>query len=241
MCTTAALLNVLHPEISSSSHIWIWTAMNVLPKVLGVILMTGVLFAGFSSATTFLSLIGASIANDIVPVQRKNSIKYGRIAMVVVSSIVLACALTNPPAIFAIMFLGGATAASSWMPVAFGSIFSKRMTEVGAFYGMIVGMLGVLVANFVQKIFGFTLPSYLDPAIIGIVCNVITIIVVSRFTKVSNEEKVEREKLFVIPEKEKDPVEMKKTLNWSKWAVLAGVAVFALVAIFWAIPYMGNL
>ncbi len=238
VCATAALVNVLNPDMVSSSHVWIWTTMNILPTALGVVLMTGVLSAGISSATTFLSLIGASIANDIVPTEDKNSIRYGRIAMMVVSAVVLVCALANPPAIFAIMFLGGATAASSWMPVAFGAIFSKRMTKTGAFCGMLAGMVGVLAANLVQKFADITLPSYLDPAIIGIVCNVMAIIIGSALTQVTEEEKKAREMLFVVPEKEKNPVEVKKTLAFTKAGIVVGIAMCALMLIFWAVPYL---
>ncbi len=238
VCATAAIINVLNPAIESSSHVWIWASMNLLPTVLGVLLMTGVLSAGISSATTFLSLIGASIANDIVTTKKSNSIRYGQIAMVVVSIVVLVCALTNPPAIFAIMFLGGATAASSWMPVAFGSIFSKRMTKTGAFCGMITGMLACLAANLVQSFGGITLPSYLDPAIIGIVCNVIAIIIGSALTKVTDEEKQARENLFVIPENEKDPKEVKKTKRFLLIGIGVGIFMALLMLVFWALPYI---
>lgn len=237
VCTTAALMNVLNPEIISSSYIWIWAAMNILPTALGVTLMTGVLSAGISSATTFLSLIGASIANDVVPTKEKISIRYGRIAMIVVSIIVLICALTNPPAIFAIMFLGGATAASSWLPVAFGSVFSKRMTKTGAFCGMIAGITGCLAANLLQNSGGITLPSYLDPAIIGIVCNVFVIMIVSALTEVTDEEREARAALFVVPEREKIPKEVKKTLLFIRLGIVVGILIAVLMLVFWAIPF----
>ena len=238
VCMAAVIVNVINPDIASSSHVWIWAALHVLPAVLGVILMTGVLSAGISSATTFLSLIGASVANDIVPVKSKNSIRIGRIAMVVVSVIVLACALVNPPAIFVIMFLGGATAASSWMPVAFGCIFSKRMTKTGAFCGMLSGMIGCLAANLIQSFGGIKLPSYLDPAIIGIVCNIAAIVIGSAFTQVTEEEKAVREALFIMPETEKNPVEVKKTLAWSRVSVVVGVMMTVLILGLWVVPYL---
>lgn len=241
VCMAAALINALNPELASSSHVWIWAAMNVVPTVLGVVLMTGVLSAGISSATTFLSLIGASVANDIVPHEGQKSINLGRIAMIIVSAIVLICALFNPPAIFVIMFLGGATAASSWMPVAFASILSKRVTKTGAFCGMLSGMVGCLAANLIQSFGGVTLPSYLDPAIIGIACNVIAIVVGSALTQVTPEEKTARAELFVMPESEKNPVEVKKTMKWAKASVIVGVAMTVLLLVFWVIPYLAAL
>ncbi len=237
VCMAAVLLNTLNPAIESSSHIWIWAAMKVVPTALGVVLMTGVLSAGISSATTFLSLIGASVANDIVTVESKKSIRYGRIAMVVVSVIVLFFAIANPPAIFIIMCLGVATAASSWMPVAFASIFSKRLTKAGAFCGMLCGMLGCLVANLVQSFAGIKFPSYLDPAIIGIFCNVMAMIIGSLCTRVTEEEKEIHKALFVVPEKEKNQEEMKKTLKFLKiGGVAAGLIMASMMLVLWAVP-----
>lgn len=238
VCTTAALIHVLNPDLAQSSHVWIWAAMNAVPTFLGVILMTGVLSAGISSATTFLSLIGSSAANDLVAAQGRKSIRIGRFVMVVVSLIVLACAITNPPAIFFIMFLGGSTAASSWMPVAVGCIFSRRMTKTGAFCGMLAGMTGCLAANLVKAIGGVDLPSWLDPAIIGILCNVIAIFIGSALTQVTEEEKAAREKLFKLPESECDKAAVRKTLNWSLFGIMAGVLMTLLMLIFWVIPLL---
>ena len=39
--------------------------MNLLPTVLGAVLICGVLAAGLSSASTFLSLVGFSVSHDI--------------------------------------------------------------------------------------------------------------------------------------------------------------------------------
>lgn len=237
VCVTAAIINVLNPNLPQSSHVWIWAAMNAVPVFLGVILMTGVLSAGISSATTFLSLIGASAANDLAAFKGDRSIKVGRCVMIAVSVIVLVCAIMNPPAIFVIMLLGVASAASSWMPVAVGCIFSRRMTKTGAFCGMLAGMIGCLAANLVKAIGGVDLPSYLDPAIIGIFCNVIAIVIGSCLTQVTEEEKEAREQLFKIPESECDPAAVRKTMNWSLFGIIVGILMAALMLIFWILPF----
>ena len=240
VCMAAVIVNVVNPDINPSSHVWIWAAMNMVPTALGVVLMTGVLSAGISSATTFLSLIGASAANDITGLKKErwDSVKTGRIVMVLVSCIVLICAVFNPPAIFVIMFLGGATAASSWMPVAFASVFSKRITKTGAFSGMLAGMLGCLAANLAKSFLGINLPSYLDPAIIGIICNIAAIIIGSLLTTVTNEEKSARERLFIVPEDEKNPKERAQALKWTKYGIIAGLLMSLLMLAFWIVPYL---
>lgn len=240
VCTTAVIIRSLNPELADSSRVWIWAATNVIPTVLGVVLMTGVLSAGISSGTTFLSLIGAAVTNDMMSAQKTDSIKYGRYAMIITSVIVLVCALVNPPAIFVIMFLGGATAASSWMPVAFGSILSKRITKTGAFWGMLMGMVGCLAANLFQTFTGIKLPAYLDPAIIGMLCNVIAIIIGSALTQVTDEEKAARVALFVVPEKEKDSKEIKKTQKYLRGTILVGILIVLMLLILWVFPYYGR-
>ena len=178
--------------------------MNLMPKLIGVILLTGVLSAGISSATTFLSLIGASFANDIAQAEGNRSIKISRISMAIVCVVVLTLAIVKPPSIFWIMIMGVAIVASSWMPVAIASIFSKRLTKAGAFCGMLCGFVSCFVVNFYTVSAEVTLPPYLDPSIIGMACNIIAMVIATKLTKVTPEEKAEREKLFVIPESERN-------------------------------------
>lgn len=231
----AVMVHVENHEITPTSHVLIWAAMHMMPIILGVILLTGVLSAGISSATTFLSLIGASVANDFFDSEDKKSIQIGRIAMAVASAAVLFIAVKNPPSIFWIMFLGGAIIASSWMPVALASVFSKRLTKTGAYCGMLSGFLGCFVLRLVSSIKGLSLPVYLDPAVIGILCNVVAMIIGTLLTSVTPEEKSARESLFKLPDL--DSREMTKTLNQTKLSVLIGGIVFLILLFLWIIPY----
>lgn len=237
---SAVMVNVVNKDLPSN-QVMIWAAMNLMPKVLGVVLLTGVLSAGISSATTFLSLIGASVANDCLQSSDKKSISLGRVTMVIVAFVVLLLAVFNPPSIFWIMFLGGAVAASSWMPVALASIFSKRVTKTGAFCGMLFGLLGCFGLKLYSSLSGVSLPVYLDPSLVGIVCNIIALVIGSALTQVTEEEKEARASLFVIPESEKNPKEVRKTLTWSKWSMLIGVVAVALLMILWVVPYLRSL
>ncbi len=232
----AVTVNLYRPEMESASHVLIWAAMNILPTFLGVILLTGVLAAGISSATTFLSLIGSSVANDIYR-GKGDTIKIGRVSMVIVSLVVLILAIFQPPQILWIMYFGGAIVASAWMPVALASILSKRITKTGAFVGMLVGFLGCFVLKLYSNIFHVTLPAVLDPVIVGIVLNVIGIFIGSALTQVTNDEKNARAKLLIMPQEEKDPKEMAKTLKFMRFAPILGVIVFVVLSLVWVIPY----
>lgn len=236
---SAVTVNLFNPEMESASQVMIWASMNVLPTILGVILLTGVVAAGISSATTFLSLIGTSVANDVFQNKGK-PLRVSRISMAVVSVVVLLFAVFNPPQIFWIMFFGGAIVASSWMPVAVASIMSKRVTKTGAFCGMLTGFIACFVLKLLFNIISISVPAYLDPTVIGIVANVIAMVIGSALTQVSNAEKEARSALFVIPESEKNPKEIKKTLSHLKWFIVLGIVIMIILCVIWGIPVMIN-
>ena len=47
-----------------------------------------------------------------------------------------------------------------------------------------------------------------------------------------------RERLFVVPEEEKNPHDIKVTLNYMKFAPILGIIVAVTLSIVWAIPYL---
>ena len=62
---SAAAANLINPEIDPLKVSVIWISMNVMPTVLGVILVC-VGFLLLFVTSTFLSLIGFSATNDII-------------------------------------------------------------------------------------------------------------------------------------------------------------------------------
>lgn len=247
----AVMVVKVNPDLTSS-HVLIWASMNLMPKLLGVILLTGILAAGISSATTFQSLVGASVSNDIMHAvadssklneedkkrMDKRAINVGRLAMLIVAVVVVIIAIINPPAIFIVMYLGGAMMASSWMPVAVGSVFSRRLTKTGAFCGMLAGFIGTFALKLASFFFGIALPVYLDPSFVGILINIVAMIIGSAFTQVSETEKEERAKMFVMPESEKNPEEVKRTLNFARAGISVGVIAFVGMLFLWIVPYL---
>ena len=110
------------------------------------------------------------------------------------------------------MLFIGTVFASSWGPVGLMAIWSKRITEAAAFWGMLTG----LVFNVVPKFFDFIgivdLPSYLDPAIIGGVASLVATLLISRRTEVSAEEARYLAKLHERPAEELVHSKMMRTL-----------------------------
>lgn len=234
---SAVSVNLYDAKLESSSHVMIWAAKELLPTFIGVLLLTGVLAAGISSATTFLSLVGTSVANDIFKNKGKPML-IGKLSMVAVCAIVLLLDYFNSPQIFWIMFFGGAIVAASWMPVAVASIFSKRITKCGAFCGMLFGFLGCFISKLYFSISGTVFPVYLEPTLIGMAANILAMIVGSSLTKVSQKERETRALLFVVPEKEKDEKEVVKTIKYMKFAPLLGLVVFLILLFVWVVPYV---
>lgn len=230
---SAAFIYKINPNLESASTNLIWAAMNVMPMIVGVVMLTGILSAGISSASTFLSLIGTSLTNDIMKQKDdvKANLRLSRIVMGVVSVIVLIIAFFNPPQIFVIMYFGGTVIASAWGIVALTSVWNKKMSESGAFYGMLFGFLGCAVTKSWSALTHTTLPIYLDPFFVGLVLSVVGMMIGNRAKKATKEEIQEYEKLHIRPESEKNTVEEKKTLSLTYLYLAFGV-VLGLVFVF---------
>ena len=56
----------LNPGMEDPQRVLIWAAFHVMPKLVGTLMLAGIMAAGLSSASTFLSVIGFSITSDIV-------------------------------------------------------------------------------------------------------------------------------------------------------------------------------
>ena len=236
--TTGALLKVYSDVIPSPVHSMIWGVMNFVPTVIGVVSITGVLAAGISSATTFLSLISSSITNDILDLNDdKKKMRYGRIAILVVCLLVMILAYFNPPQIYVILLLSGTVVVCSWFPVCIASVWSKRVTKTGAFAGMLCGFLGCAIMKIISTVGGVSLPIYLDSFVVGLIANILGLVIGSALTQPTKEETDARIKLFEIPVKELDATEQKKTkltlIGFMAFGILVSVAMIVL----WVIPY----
>lgn len=198
-------INLGNPAITPAESATIWASLNMLPALLGAAMLAGIMAAALSSASTFLSLAGFSASNDI-GIQHggdeQKILRFSRLVMLVIGAGVLVIALIFPPQIFWLTTFIATLFASAWGPVGLMCIWSKRITEAAAFWGMLAG----LAFNGAPKLFTFsgliTLPSYLDPVIIGFVASLVVTIVVSRHTTVSQAEADYLARLHVRPSDE---------------------------------------
>ena len=257
----AATVNLINPDISPPESTMIWVSMNLLPTVLGAILICGVLAAGLSSASTFLSLVGFSVSHDILGSPEESAegsavegaeagasedqlsqlrggrLRNARVAMLCVGVTVIVLALMLPRNIYWLTHFAGPLFASSWGVVAFMSIWSRRITESGAFWGMAagfavnVGMNALSLAGLVKW------PVMADPILVGVVCSYIAVAIVSRRGTVTAAESTYHDALHRMPSAERDPETVRQTLRWPKVMVVMGTAIAVLMTLFYALPY----
>jgi len=236
-----AVINLGDPAISPPESATIWASLNMLPKLLGALMLAGIMAAVLSSASTFLSLVGFSVSNDVGihdESDEKTKLRFSRMIMLVVGAVALVAALIFPPQIFWLTTFIATVFASSWGPVGLMAIWSKRITEQAAFWGMLTGLVLNVVPKFFEFIGFLALPSYLNPVIIGGVASLVVTIVVSRFTTVSEAEASYLENLHVRPADEVGPRRTRATIIAPIVLLLVnGILMPVLLTIYYVIPY----
>ena len=199
---TGGFVNLANPDIVPSESVMIWAAKNLVPEYVGALLLAGIMAAALSSASTFLSLVGFSVSNDLVEHHERSdaqAIRISRLVMLAVGIVALVCTLVFPPSIFWVTYFVGTVFASSWGPVGFMSVWSRRITREGAFWGIISGFVFNVVPTALDFTAVIALPSWLDPILIGAVVSLVVTVAVSRAGKVTRAEAVYRMRLHRTP------------------------------------------
>ena len=235
-----AAINLGNPDIEPADTAMIWAARNMMPMLAGVLLVCGIVAAGLSSATTFLSLVGFSASHDVVQHEGKSEqfqLRFSRFCMLGIGLLVLFLAFVLPPRIFWITYFAGTVFASSWGPVAFMSVWNGRITADGAFWGIVTGFVGNCTAKALDYFEFVDLPVWADPIILGAVLSLVVILLVSRRGAVSEVEHRYRASLHVVPAAEFNAQELRYTRRWSAILIVGGLLLSLLMVLFWALPY----
>ncbi|MDI6894931.1 MAG: sodium:solute symporter family protein [Bacillota bacterium] len=225
----AASVAVINPNVKPFERVLIWASMNpsVVPTWLGVLTICAIFAAGLSSCSTFLSLVGFSLAYDILPFVRRGQpaeerfvLRVSRICMGVVALIAMLLTLSPPPAILWIAYFAATLFAASWGLLAFASVHWPRVTRAGAIASVLLGSSGVVVMQALKSFGRLSLPIYLDPTLVGIVLSAVGMVAGSLLTRPTPEEMDYRRGLLA-------PVESVSASQWitTRNYYLAGVAV----------------
>jgi len=230
------LMNLAKTDITPSEIVLIWAAKSMVPKLLGAFLLAGIVAAALSSASTFLSLVGFSVSNDMGSKPLAHTVNTTRKIMLATSLIVLVCCYFFPPNIFWFMLFIGTVFASSWGPVGLMSIWNKRITKDAAFWGMVSGFFMNVIPASIDYLGIYDMPEYY-PVVIGAMVSIAVIFVVSARSKVSREEKSYRMRLHQTPPSELDRAKTIKTLLAPLGLVVYGTAMPFWLLNYYVIPY----
>ena len=235
-----AAINLGNPAVDPAEGAMIWAAQNLMPTLAGVVVLAGIAAAGLSSATTFLSLVAFSASHDVVPQNSMSDaakLRISRWTMLGVGLAAFAFSTVVPPNIFWITYFAGTVFASSWGPVAFMSVWSRRITEAGAFWGIVAGFAGNVVPKTLALLHVIELPVWADPILLGALLATVVTVAVSRLGLVSEAEHQYRLALHEVPAQELNEAETRRTLRWPALLVASGVVLTALMTAFYALPY----
>ena len=230
------LMNLANADITPSETVMIWAAKTLVPEMLGALLLAGIVAAALSSASTFLSLVGFSIGNDIGNKPLALTVNSTRKIMLITSLVVLVCCYFFPPNIFWFMLFIGTVFASSWGPVGLMSIWSKRITKDAALWGMFSGFFMNVIPATINHLGIYPMPEY-SPPVIGAAVSIVVILVISARGKVSREENLYRLRLHRPPPSDIDLAKTKKTLLAPLGLIVYGVVMPWLLLKYYVVPY----
>lgn len=242
---SVAVIN-LNSGLEDSQRVLIWASFNVMPKLVGTLVMAGIMAAGLSSASTFLSVVGFAVTSDVMKISfktEKEQLRFSRIVMLLVGVIALLLSYMGFGGIRIISWFASTIIAASWVVPGVGSVVSKKLSSTGARWSMIAGFLGFIIpkclVGFVGGVFGSVFINFLDPFFVGIYLSLLFAIIGSKLYPVSGEEVAYREKLLILPEQERVLSEYKRDYVYGYILIIVGILTTAILLFGWALPYNG--
>lgn len=230
----------LNPNMKEAELVIVWTALEVVPEFVGVLLLTGIISAGLSSASTFLSVVSFCMSSDILDKKFKkesSNINFTRVVVFIVSLIALILAYVDISSIRIIAWFASTIIAASWGYVAFASVWCKKITERGAFYAMVGGFFGYLISKCLKEFYALPLTNIFDPFFIGVFISIVSGILGSRGQIKTEEENSFQNALYIIDKSELVRKEYKIDRVYGWLMIVAGVIIIAFLIKYWALPY----
>ena len=176
---------------SGAESIFIFLSQVMLPGFLCGLVVSGILAASMSSASSYLLITGSSVAENIFRGVFKKDATDNQV--LIVSRITLACVLlfgiavawSEDSIIFNVVSYAWAGLGASFGPLTLFSLYWKRTTKSGAIAGMLTGAVSVIVWHNLIKPLGGVFGIYeLLPAFI---LSCLAILIVSLLSKEPSE------------------------------------------------------
>ena len=242
---SVSVLNI-NPHLEDPQTVLIWASMNVVPTLLGVLLLSGIMAAGLSSDSTFLSVIGFSATTDIV--QRKfesdsHLLRSSRKIMLGVGVIALVLTISRLGGVRVIAWFASEVIASSWLVAGIGSVVSKKLSSTGARWAMISGFISFMTTRALVGLgvapFASIFVNFLHPFFIGVAVSLIFAIIGSKRHPVSAEERAFHDNMMIIPKSEVVASEYSRDRVYGYLLIVAGFVTTGFLLFGWALPYNG--
>jgi len=181
------LTRVLFPTLPSEDMASSIMAFEVLPPIVGALLIVAMLSAIMSTVNSVLLVTGAAVAHDLYgkfvrpDASQRRLVTVNRIAIVALAIIPVVFALQKYGDVQTIVVEQGKFVASFFfVPVVIGLNW-RRGTAAGAISAMLGGFLAVLIWEFTgQRGFG---QHGIDAVEVGVATSLVLFLVVSRFTR----------------------------------------------------------
>ncbi|MGB6329185.1 MAG: sodium:solute symporter family protein [Halarcobacter sp.] len=230
----------LNPNMVQPERVIIWTAFEIVPKFVGVLLLTGIMAAGLSSASTFLSVVSFCTSADVFDIKFKDDssqVNFTRVVIFVVSLIAVILAYLELSSIRIIAWFASTIIAASWGYVAFASVWSKTLTERGAFFSMLGGFFGYLISKCLKEFYDMPFDNFFHPFFIGVFVSIIFGILGSRGQTKTEEEISFQNNLHIVPKTEIVAKDYKIDRIYANILIIAGIVITIFLIKYWALPY----
>ena len=176
------------PDLADGETVFMKMIHEMFHPVVAGLLMTAILAAIMSTASSQLLVTAASISRDILAplfkqnVEGRGIVWASRIAVVGVSVVAIIMALDPNSSVFGLVSCAWGGFGSAFGPMILFALFWRRMTRAGAILGMLTGGIVDLVW---YNMSGGVFDIY--EIIPGFICSSVVIVVVSLVTKVEKE------------------------------------------------------
>ena len=244
---SVAVIN-LNPHLEDPQRVLMWAAFNAMPKLVGTLVLAGIMAAGLSSASTFLSVIGFSVTSDVFSVEfkdEKSKLRASRIVMLVVGVIALILAYMGLGGVRVISYLAATIIAASWAVPSFGGVVSRKLSATGARWAMIAGFLGYIIPKLLSGAgiapFNKIFINFLDPFFVGLYLSLLFAVIGSKLHPVTQKELDYRSRLMIIPKEEIVASEYRRDRVYGYLLIAAGILTTVVLLFGWALPYNGLL
>ncbi len=187
-----AMLPTYFGTNAAAENIFIVIAQMILPAFMCGVVVSGILAASMSSASSYLLITGSSVAENIFRgVFKRNATDrevmiVSRITLAAVLVIGILIAIDENSVIFRVVSYAWAGLGASFGPLMLCSLYWRRANKQGALAGMVGGAITVVVwHNFIKPLGGvFGIYELLPAFIVSLLC----IFVVSKLTAEPSEE-----------------------------------------------------